>query len=166
MKYISYYNSILGKILIISNEEEVTGLYFERAKFYPKELDKDIKETESAIIEKTKNWLDIYFKGENPNFNISIKPKGTEFQKEVWKLLCDIPYGNTVTYKDIAKRIAINKGIEVMSSQAVGKANSKNPISIIIPCHRVIGVDKKLVGYSGGIERKQKLLEIEKIGMC
>ena len=163
MKYLSYYNSVLGKILIISNSEEITALYFKSSKYSPKELDKDIKEEENSIIKKTKKWLDIYFSGEKPEFNIQINPFGTEFQKEVWKLLCDIPYGKIVTYKEIAKNIAIKRGIKVMSSQAVGGAVSKNPISIIIPCHRVVGTNKKLVGYSSGIDIKQKLLEIEKI---
>lgn len=156
MIYTSFYNSILGKIILYSEGENLTGLYFEGQKNFPK-IENVITDNNIKIFKDTKKWLDEYFKGENPTIkNLSIKPNGTEFQLKVWQKLTEIPYGQTVSYSEIANIL------ETKSSRAIGNAVSTNPISIIIPCHRVIGKDGKLTGYAGGLDKKIQLLKIEK----
>ncbi|HJA94337.1 MAG TPA: methylated-DNA--[protein]-cysteine S-methyltransferase, partial [Candidatus Eisenbergiella merdipullorum] len=113
-------------------------------------------------FERVKQWLDIYFSGKDPDFTIPLHFTGTAFQNEVWKILCTIPYGQTETYGEIAKQIAVRKGLPHMSAQAVGGAVGHNEISIIVPCHRVVGADGSLTGYAGGIDKKIKLLQLEK----
>lgn len=162
MKYINKYNSPLGEITLLINENRITGLWFVDQKYYPKDLEKEYKEKETDLTKKVKEWLDKYFEGENPDFEIPIDLKGTEFQKEVWKILCTIPYGTTITYGDISKIYSKEKGIKSMSAQAIGSAVGRNRISIIVPCHRVIGKDGSLTGYAGGIEKKEVLLNLEK----
>lgn len=123
-----------------------------------------VEDNTLEIFIRTKKWLDKYFKGENPNIKeLSLKPRGTDFRKIVWSYLLEIPYGKTTTYKDITDKIKkkLNKN---MSYQAVGSAIGHNPISILIPCHRVISVNGNLTGYAGGIDIKKKLLELEKQG--
>ena len=118
------------------------------------------------ILRETKKWLDEYFDGYNPSINrLKIAPEGTEFQKRVWQILCDIPYGQTTTYKSIAQTVAKQMNKPSMSAQAVGSAVGHNPISIIIPCHRVVGTDGSLTGYAGGLERKRMLLALENINL-
>ena len=156
MLYKSYYKSPLGILTLISDKDTLNYILFENDRFYenikPKAIEKDLK-----IFTQTKNWLDKYFKGQNPNINeLNINPKGTIFQKEIWNVLKTIPYGKTITYKEIAKKINKPKAY-----RAVGSAIGHNPIPIIIPCHRVIGANNKLTGYSGGIENKIKLLKLE-----
>ena len=162
MKYITTYNSPLGLINITSDGEYLTGLYFDKSsdssKFKENYNTKDLK-----IFDETKKWLDIYFSGKIPTFTPKYKIENlTPFRKQVIDILNTIPYGKTITYKDIANIIAKQKGIEKMSSQAVGNAVGWNPICIIIPCHRVIGTNRSLTGYGGGIKNKIGLLEIEK----
>ena len=118
---------------------------------------------EDKILEDTKKWLDLYFSGEEPNFTPALKLRGTEFRREVWKILLEIHYGETLSYKDIANKLMASGKYERMSSQAVGGAVGHNPISIIIPCHRVVGRSGSLTGYAGGLARKVKLLELEGI---
>lgn len=118
---------------------------------------------DDKILGDTKKWLDLYFSGEDPNFTPKLKLEGTEFRKDVWKILLEIPYGETLTYKDIAEKLMASGKYERMSSQAVGGAVGHNPISIIIPCHRVVGTSGSLTGYAGGLARKVKLLELEGI---
>ena len=118
---------------------------------------------DDKILEDTKKWLDLYFSGEEPDFTPKLKLEGTEFRKDVWKILLEIPYGETLTYKDIAEKLMASGKYERMSSQAVGGAVGHNPISIIIPCHRVVGTSGSLTGYAGGLHRKVKLLELEGI---
>ena len=113
------------------------------------------------VLELAAKWLDVYFSGEVPDFMPPIKFRGTDFQKSVWETLLTIPYGETVTYGDIAKNIAEQRGVTKMSSQAVGGAVGRNPIGIIVPCHRVIGANGKLTGYAAGLDKKVKLLELE-----
>ena len=117
------------------------------------------------MLKETKRWLDLYFSGKEPDFTVPIHLIGTDFQKEVWRLLCQIPYGKTMTYGEIAARLAARKGLAHMSAQAVGGAVGHNKISILVPCHRVVGVDGSLTGYGGGIARKVKLLELERADM-
>lgn len=159
MKYYFVYPSELGKILLLSDGVYLTGLYFDDTIT----LGQDYIYKHLDVFDKTCNYLDQYFSGLLPDIDIPIRLEGTSFQKEVWNILLTIPYGQTMTYGQIAKLIAKKKGIEKMSAQAIGGAVGKNPISIIVPCHRVLGTNQKLVGYAGGIERKKKLLEIERI---
>ena len=115
------------------------------------------------ILQQVKLWLDSYFRGENPGFEMPLSLEGTEFQKQVWNMLLNIPYGKTRTYGDIAREMAVLLGKEKMSAQAVGQAVGRNPIGILIPCHRVIGADGSLGGYSAGLDRKRFLLDLEGI---
>lgn len=166
MQYISYYNSPLGNILLSANENALSGLWFEGQKYFALTLNKEYEEKEIPLLKQVKFWLDRYFLGKYPNSLIPLHLIGTDFQKQVWETLCYIPYGKTITYGEIAKSIAVKKGLKYMSAQAVGNAVGYNPISIIIPCHRVIGTKGNLRGYAGGIEKKIKLLELEKLNAC
>ena len=119
--------------------------------------------TAAGILRETVEWLDLYFAGKCPSFTPPLAPKGTPFRQEVWQLLLDIPYGKTTTYGELAGKLAARRGLKSMSAQAVGGAVGHNPISLIIPCHRVLGSDGSLTGYAGGTDKKQALLELEKI---
>ncbi len=163
MQYISSYKSPLGEITIAADDIGLSGLWFVDQKYYALYLDKNNEEKETQTLKDTKRWLDIYFDGKNPNFKLPLHFIGTDFQKEIWKILYSIPYGKTMTYGDIAKIIAKKKGLKRMSAQAVGGAVGHNQISIIVPCHRVVGSNGSLTGYAGGIKRKYELLELEKV---
>lgn len=163
MDYINYYNSPLGKITLSSDGEALIGLYFEGGRYFCETLGKEYEEKDLPIFHETKKWLDIYFNGDIPDFTPVISLRVNEFRKSVCDILTTIPYGTVITYGDIAKKIAKQRGLSRMSSQAVGGAVGHNPISIIIPCHRVIGSNGNLTGFGGGIERKIGLLEIEKV---
>ena len=163
MQYISHYRSPIGDILLAADEIGLTGLWFEGQKYFPLYPDKEYEEKEIPIFEKVKTWLDIYFSGKEPDFTVPLHFTGTDFQNEVWSILCTIPYGQTMTYGEIAKQIAARKGLPRMSAQAVGGAVGHNKISIIVPCHRVVGANGSLTGYAGGIEKKVKLLELENV---
>ena len=166
MLYYTEYNSKIGKLIIESDGENIVGLYKEGQKYFVKEIDKMQKADYLEILIKTKKWLDRYFKGERPFFTeLSLKPMGGEFRQIVWKILLEIPYGKVTTYGAIAKKVAKIMKKEKMSAQAIGGAVGHNPISIIIPCHRVIGANGNLTGYAGGIETKRKLLELENADM-
>lgn len=158
--YTATYISPLGEILIAANDTCLTGLWFKDQKYYALSLKNPVKKETHVIIE-TKKWLDIYFHHEIPDFTPPLSPSGTPFQKQVWHLLLQIPYGETVTYGMLADKISEEKGMKRMSAQAIGGAVGHNPISIIIPCHRVLGKDGSMTGYAGGIERKEKLLLME-----
>ena len=163
MQYISRYDSPLGNILLAADEIGLIGLWFEGQKFFALYLDKDHEEKELPVFTKAKEWLDIYFSGREPNFNLPLHFIGTPFQNEVWEILYSIPYGKTMTYGEIAKLLAKKRGIKQMSAQAVGGAVGRNEISIIVPCHRVVGANGSLTGYAGGIDKKIELLKLEKI---
>lgn len=164
--YKTEYKSPLGNITVCCNEQEnIVGLWFENQKHFANNINDKITENNNLkIFIKTKNWLDKYFAGNKPNIKeIPIEFIGTKFQKSVWKILYKIPYGKVITYGDIAKQIAKKKGIPKMSAQAIGGAVGHNPISVIVPCHRVIGKNGNLTGYAAGIDKKKKLLQIEKV---
>ncbi len=161
MNYTSHYNSPIGGILLAADSQGLTGLWFEGEKYYCDNLDKNHCEQETEIIKETKRWLDIYFSGKKPDFMPPLNPIGSEFRQQVWEILKKIPYGKTITYNDIACKIASQRGLKKMSAQAIGGAVGHNEISIIIPCHRVVGTNKSLTGYAGGIDKKIKLLELE-----
>lgn len=145
------YDTLIGKLIITDNSEAITGIHFERYV-----INHNCVEKETNLIKETKTQLDQYFKGQRKSFNIPLTLKGTGFQISVWDELIKIPYGETRSYSQVASNIANPK-----ACRAVGLANNKNPISIIIPCHRVIGKNGKLVGYGGGLSIKEKLLELE-----
>ena len=164
MQYTGHYQSPLGNILLAADDTGLTGLWFEGQKYFARCLDREHEEKEISLFKDVKKWLDIYFSGKEPGFPVPLHFMGTDFQKEVWKILCSIPYGRTVTYGEIAKQIAAGRGIPSMSAQAVGGAVGHNEISIIVPCHRVVGTNGSLTGYAGGIDRKRKLLKMEQTG--
>ena len=155
----------LGIMIARSSFSKLEALYFSQNTESESLISNYNKKTAKPIFIKTKEWLDIYFSGKIPNFDIELNPLGTDFQKEVWDLLLKIPYGQTTTYGEIAKQIAIRRGISKMSAQAVGNAVGKNHIVIIVPCHRVTGANRKLGGFSCGIDKKIKLLQIEKVDL-
>lgn len=151
MMNVIYYDAKIGKIKIEEN-----GMAITKVEFIGKDIQEEIG-NETELLKETIKQLEEYFEGKRNFFDLPLEPKGTEFQKKVWKTLIEIPYGETRSYGDIAKIIGNEK-----ASRAVGMANNKNPIPIIIPCHRVIGANGKLVGYAGGLDLKMKLLELEK----
>lgn len=160
MYFCSEYISPVGKMTIASNENALVGLWLDGQKYFMDILQgKEYKISESEVIILAKNWLDKYFNNEKPEIkDLPIEFSGTDFRIAIWNILTEIPYGEIITYGDIAKRIAKLRGIEAMSSQAVGGAVGHNPVSVIVPCHRVIGANGRLTGYAGGIDIKRKLL--------
>ncbi len=162
MKYKKLYSSPIGDLVLTSDGEFLTGLYFLKAL----KSKIDYLEEDLEVFKDTISWLNIYFCGKVPGFTPKIKLENlTPFREDVLKILLDIPYGTTVSYGDIAKTIAKKRGIKKMSSQAIGGAVGWNPICIIIPCHRVIGSNNRLTGYSGGIENKIALLKLENVDL-
>lgn len=162
MQYTCKYKSPIGNILLAADEIGLTGLWFEGQKYFALNLDKEHEEKNLPIFKQTKKWLDIYFSGKEPDFKPPLHFTGSDFQNEVWEILYKIPYGQTTTYGDIARQLAKKKGLERMSAQAVGGAVARNGISIIVPCHRVVGGNGSLTGYAGGIDKKIALLKLEK----
>ncbi len=160
-QYIDTYASPLGIITTGSNGKQLTGLWFEGQKYFADTLCDRPQHHALPIFDETRTWLDVYFQGKRPTFTPPILLNDTPFRRTVWQLLLTIPYGETTTYKDIARQWARQHGVKSMSSQAVGGAVGRNPISIIIPCHRVIGTNGSLTGYAGGLDRKRWLLQWE-----
>lgn len=165
MQYISHYRSPLGDILLAADNLGLTGLWFEGQKYFPPDLDVAYKEKEIPLWERVMQWLDCYFGAREPTAFVPLHFTGTEFQNQVWEMLCAVPYGKTITYGEIAGQLARQRGLKSMSAQAVGGAVARNRISIFVPCHRVIGANGSLTGYAGGIDRKRKLLLLEKAGI-
>lgn len=163
IQYTSKYQSPIGEILLAADEIGLTGLWLDGAKHYALGLDKVHEEREIPVFNEIRHWLNIYFSGQEPDFMPPVHIIGTPFQIEVWEILSTIPYGETITYGEIAKMLAHRRGIKQMSAQAVGAAVGHNKISIIIPCHRVIGTNGSLTGYAGGIDKKIQLLKNEGI---
>ncbi|MEK2535056.1 methylated-DNA--[protein]-cysteine S-methyltransferase [Tetragenococcus halophilus] len=165
MLYKSKYASPLGNILILADNSFVLGLWFEDQKYYGASYSlEEAVDQENRVIKKVKEWLNDYFDGRKPaKEHLSLAPKVTDFRQKVLSILQTVPYGQTITYQQILDKLKENYGKNVGSARAVGGAVGHNPISIIIPCHRVIGSDGSLTGYAGGIERKLKLLTLEGI---
>ena len=164
MQYTSHFCSPLGRILLAADDAGLTGLWFEGQKYFARHLDAAHVDKELPVFEAAKRWLSVYFSGREPDIPVPLHCIGTDFQREVWEILCTIPYGKTMTYGEIAGQIAAKRGKERMSAQAVGGAVGHNKISLIIPCHRVVGSDGSLTGYAGGLERKAGLLALEGAG--
>lgn len=169
MYYSTTYSSPIGTITLACNEEgnSLVGLWMERQKYHGDTIHESmIKSDDILLFDTTKKWLERYFAGKNPNVDeLPLAPSGSEFRQGVWNILRQIPYGEVITYGDIAKKMAESMGKKSMSSQAVGGAVGHNPISIIIPCHRVVGSNGSLTGFSGGIQMKIKLLELEGVDL-
>ncbi len=165
MMYTMNYSSPVGDILLAADAEGLTGLWFVGEKYFADHLDPEHTEKETPILLDTKKWLDIYFSGKKPDFTPKLHLIGTDFRRSVWELLLQIPYGETTTYGKIAETLAAKNGMEKMSARAVGGAVGHNEISIIVPCHRVIGSNGSLTGFAGGIDKKIKLLTLENVDM-
>lgn len=178
MLYRRSYHSPLGEMTMVSDGKGLTALSF-RGQRYDKDTSVSLEAGEEkkeqvipktgeesgacVVFDRTKEWLDIYFSERDPGFIPPLSVKGTPFQEEVWEILKRIPYGKVISYGEIARQIAEKRGIRRMSAQAVGGAVGRNPVAIIVPCHRVIGSDGSLTGYAGGLDKKEELLKLEKI---
>ncbi|MDO5401457.1 MAG: methylated-DNA--[protein]-cysteine S-methyltransferase [Eubacteriales bacterium] len=165
MQYTSTYQSPVGEILLAADEIGLTGLWFEGEKFYALSLDPVHTRKEVPVFSEAKRWLDIYFSGREPDFMPPLHMIGSPFQMEVWALLQKIPYGQTTTYGELAGQIAGQRGLRRMSAQAVGGAVGHNELSILVPCHRVVGASGSLTGYAGGVNKKHFLLTLEGVDM-
>lgn len=161
MTFIQHYDSPLGGILLAADEIGLTGLWFDGQKYFARDLPGECIDRDTPILAEARRWLDIYFRGQEPDFLPPLHPIGSAFRQSVWEILLRIPYGQTMTYGEIARQLAEKKELSQMSAQAVGGAVGHNGISIIIPCHRVVGTNGSLTGYAGGIDRKRRLLELE-----
>lgn len=163
----AHYSSPLGDIMLAEKEEALIGLWIEgQQHFLGSVREEPALRDGSPVLLQTMRWLDRYFSGLKPSVReLRLAPSGSEFRREVWKILCDIPYGELTTYGEIAKKIAAGRKPQKMSAQAVGGAVGHNPISIIIPCHRVVGTDGSLTGYAGGLDKKIKLLTLEGVDL-
>ena len=165
MTFLTHYDSPLGGVLLAADESGLTGLWFEGQKYFADNLPEERAERETETLALAKRWLDIYFAGKEPDFMPPLHPVGSPFRRAVWELLLEIPYGQTTTYGELSRCLAAKMGIAHMSAQAVGGAVGHNGISIIIPCHRVVGTGGSLTGYAGGVDKKVKLLELERADM-
>jgi methylated-DNA-[protein]-cysteine S-methyltransferase len=161
MEYIHKIKSPVGALTVSSDGKNICGLWIEGQKYFAKTLEDDVLEQNLPVFENLQKWLDIYFSGKEPGFMPPLMPKGSPFQKSVWKNLCKIPYGKTTSYGKLAEQFERENKGKYMSARAIGGAVGHNPISILIPCHRVTGKSGNLTGYAGGIAAKIKLLQLE-----
>ena len=161
MDFIYRYDSPLGLITMACDGNALTGLWFNGQKHFGESLSADHTERFLPVFDETCRWLDLYFSGSIPDFTPPLNLRGTAFRRTVWEILLTIPYGRTTTYGRIAESIAAQKETGRLSAQAVGNAVGHNPVSLIVPCHRVVGADGSLTGYAGGTDRKRRLLEME-----
>lgn len=165
MTFIQHYNSPLGGILLAADEIGLTGLWFNGQKYFARSLPAGYTEQNTPALSEAKRWLEVYFTGKKPDFMPPLHIVGSAFRRAVWEILLQIPYGKTTTYGEIARQLTKKQKLPRMSAQAVGGAVGHNEISIIIPCHRVVGTNGSLTGYAGGIDKKIKLLELEHTDM-
>ena len=161
MQYTTHYSAPIGLLTIASDGESITGLWIKGQKYEAATLGSHFTEAALPVFDRTRTWLDCYFQGGRPAMTLPLLPHGSVFQKNIWALLCEIPYGTVTTYGRLARLAAERMGRPSMSAQAVGGAVGHNPISILIPCHRVVGANGSLTGYAGGIEKKMQLLKLE-----
>ena len=161
MIHTAFYDAPCGRYVMAAEDGALTGLWLTGQKYFPSDLPEP-SGAEPEIFTQTRRWLDAYFAGRQPDVSaLPMAPKGSAFAQSVWQLLLEIPYGQTVTYGQLAKRLAEQRGLPHMSAQAVGGAVGHNPISILIPCHRVLGAKNQLTGYAGGLDVKTFLLKLE-----
>jgi methylated-DNA-[protein]-cysteine S-methyltransferase len=160
MRYFSTIETPLGKIVASAENEALTGLWFWGQKYFPK-IDNWVEKAEYPVFEALRLWITDYFNGKNPAITLRLDPQGSPFQKSVWKILLEIPYGQLSTYGKISRQLASGQNLSRMSARAVGGAVGHNPISLLIPCHRVVGANGSLTGYAGGIDKKEALLRLE-----
>lgn len=165
MDYISHYDSPIGGITIASDGVSLTGLWFDEQKYFGDTLTEKYEKKELPVFAEAARWLDIYFSGKDPGFTPPLALRTTAFRKRVCEIMLQIPFGKTMTYGQIADLIAKEKGLRHMSAQAVGGAVGHNSISLIIPCHRVVGSNGSLTGYAGGIDKKIELLSLEGVDL-
>lgn len=165
MRYTSHYISPFGGITLAADGRGITGLWFDGQKYFGDTLDKENERRELPVLEEAEKWLDVYFSGKNPGHIPPLHFEGTSFRRQVWDILLQIPYGTTITYGKIARLIAEKRGEGGVSARAVGGAVGHNPISIFCPCHRVVGSNGSLTGYSGGLQKKVALLTLEHVNM-
>lgn len=167
MVYTARYTSPIGQLLLAQRDEMLVGVWMEGQKYFLGTLQDERREDGGcAVLLQAKDWLDRYFAGGKPPVGeLPLAPAGSSFRKEVWSILCEIPYGQVTTYGEISRKLADRRGLDRMSPQAVGGAVGHNPISIIIPCHRVVGADGSLTGYAGGLQKKIQLLTHEGVNM-
>lgn len=161
MTYTQTCTSPLGEVLLSADDMGLSGLWFAGQRYFARTLPPGAAPGEMPVLTETRRWLDCYFSGKRPDFLPPLHLIGTDFQQAVWNLLLEIPYGQTVTYGALARTLAQQLGKPAMSAQAVGAAVGRNPVSVIVPCHRVVGADGNLTGYAGGVERKRFLLNLE-----
>ncbi len=161
VQYIGHYRSPLGNMLLAADDIGLIGAWFEGQAHFARTLGEHTEQP-FPILDTAKAWLDLYFSGKEPHISLPLHLTGTPFQLEAWELLCTIPYGKTVTYGQLAHSLAAKRGLHKMSAQAVGGAVGRNPVAVIVPCHRVLGADGSLTGYAAGIDKKRSLLELEK----
>lgn len=165
MIYTSIINTPIGTMTASAEGEKLTGLWFIGQKYYPTDTSAWVNEPDHMVFKLLRKWLASYFSGTDYAPLPDLAMNGTSFQKSVWEILLEIPYGRVTTYGEIAKKLAALRGLSSMSAQAIGGAVGHNPISILIPCHRVIGSDGNLTGYAGGLEKKVYLLQLEQAYM-
>ena len=161
MEYTAHYDSPLGTITLTSDGAALTGLRFDGQTHFADTPGTLHEEKPLPVFDRARHWLDVYFSGKEPGFTPPMNLKGTPFRRAVWELLLTIPFGRTMTYGEIARILAARNGIRRMSAQAVGGAVGHNPVSLIVPCHRVVGANGNLTGYGGGLDRKVRLLALE-----
>ncbi|MDR0862616.1 MAG: methylated-DNA--[protein]-cysteine S-methyltransferase [Oscillospiraceae bacterium] len=156
------YRSPFGEMTAAARDDALVGLWFDGQKYYPKDAPTWEVASDYPVLRELRAWLDGYFGGDNPAITFELAPVGSEFRQAVWRILREIPYGGATTYGAIAKRVATERGVPRFSAQAVGGAVGHNPISILIPCHRVVGATGELTGYAGGLDKKRSLLDLER----
>lgn len=168
MAYTTHYRSMIGSIMLASDGDALIGLWMDGQKYFGGTVTEEFAPKENLpVFTAARRWLDSYFSGKKPPISdLPLAPRGSGFRKGVWDILCEIPYGDYATYGEIAKAMAVRVKKESMSSQAVGGAVGHNPISIIIPCHRVVGANGSLTGYAGGVAKKIALLEHEGVNVA
>ena len=165
MTFVQHHALPLGGILLAADEIGLTGLWFDGQKYFARGLPAEHIEQDTPVLAEARRWRDVYFTGRAPDFMPPLHPIGSAFRQAVWDILLRIPYGQTTTYGAIARQLAETMGLPRMSAQAVGGAIGHNEISILIPCHRVVGMNGSLTGYAGGIDKKVRLLTLERADM-
>jgi len=161
VEYVHRYDSPLGGVTMASDGEALTGLWFDGQRYFADGLSAELEEKELPVFALADRWLNIYFSGREPDFTPPLRLSGTPFRRAVWEVLLAVPYGQTVTYAQVAEAAAKRLGRPRSSARAAGGAVGRNPVSLIVPCHRVVGCGGALTGYAGGTDRKRRLLALE-----